>query len=421
MNGLPNQQENGRQAYRVRLLFPLDREPLENATFEIENGRIAAVHVLRDPKAFDLGNVAVIPGLVNAHTHLEFSDLDAPFPTTDQFTNWIRAVVGHRRNSTFDPNAAIVRGIEESRQQGIATLGEIATADADYTQLVTAQAPSTVIFRELIGLTEEASSQQLDIARRFLDRSPQDSDHIRHALSPHAPYSVHPQLFRALAELATQHEVPIAMHLAETLGEIELLDHGTGEFVDLLTDFGLWRSDLFDRGTRPLDYLRPLAEAPSALIIHGNYLSDEELDFIARHPQLSVVYCPRTHAFFGHAPHPWQTLIERGANVALGTDSRASNPDLSLWNEMQFLRRRFPEIDPCVLLQMGTVNGAQALNYSASSPPPFDIETSADLTIVSLPEHVEGNPRSLLFHADSQVIGGMRDGRWMLPPENSTR
>jgi cytosine/adenosine deaminase-related metal-dependent hydrolase len=420
MNGVSDQPANQRQTYPARFVFPLDREPLEEATLEIENGRIAGLHTLHDPQAVDLGNVAVIPGLVNAHTHLEFSDLDAPLPATDQFTHWIRAVVGHRRSPTFDPQTAITCGIEESKQQGISTLGEIATADMNYEQLVTSHAPRTVLFREAIGLTNEAITQQLDFARQFLDETSQDTANVRRALSPHAPYSVHPQLFRGLVDLAVEHDISIAMHLAETPSEIELLERGTGEFVDLLTDFGLWRSDLFEQGTRPLDYLRPLAETMSALIIHGNYLSDEELDFVARHPQLTVVYCPRTHAYFDHAPHPWRKLIERGGNVALGTDSRASNPDLSLWNELLFLRRQFPEVDPRTLLRMATVNGAAALRFPNSTGQPFNMGAPADLTVVALPKQTSGDAFAQLFHPDSHVTGGMRDGQWGQAPENIT-
>ena len=118
---------------------------------------------------------------------------------------------------------------------------------------------------------------------------------------------------------------------------------------------------MFDGSRRILDDLRELARSRCALVIHGNYLSDEEIDFLAGQPQLTVVYCPRTHHFFGHKGHPWRRLLERGINVAIGTDGRGSNPDLSIWNELRFLAEANPEIDPTELLSLATLKAARGL------------------------------------------------------------
>ena len=209
-----------------------------------------------------------------------------------------------------------------------------------------------------------ADFAQLEIAEQHL-RQPASPGIVR-GLSPHAPYSVHPQLLNRLMMLAQEHAVPVAMHLAETRDELELLDSGTGPLVDLLNDFGVWDPEFIPRGSKPLDYLRPLSQAERGLVIHGNYLSDEELDFLTRHPQLSVVYCPRTHAAMGHPPHPWQAMQQRGINVCIGTDSRASNPDLSIWEELRLLQGLAPELPASEILKFGTSNGAQALGISAS-------------------------------------------------------
>jgi cytosine/adenosine deaminase-related metal-dependent hydrolase len=218
---------------------------------------------------------------------------------------------------------------------------------------------------------------------------------VERGLSPHAPYSVHPELFARLIDLAKAHSAPVAMHLAETRAELELLAQGRGEFVEMLTAFGVWRDGLIPRGSRPMDYLKRLAEVARALVVHGNYLDEDELEFVAIHPQMTVVYCPRTHAFFGHAPHPWRRLLDRGASVALGTDSRASNPDLSLWNELTFLREEFPDAAPRVLLELGTIRGARALGldgeFGTIAP-----GKSARLATVALPNAMS-DPWNALF------------------------
>jgi cytosine/adenosine deaminase-related metal-dependent hydrolase len=145
--------------------------------------------------------------------------------------------------------------------------------------------------------------------------------------------------------------------------------------------------------------------------VHGNYLNDTEIDYIASRPHLTVVYCPRTHAYFGHSPHPWLRLLERGASVAIGTDSRASNPDLSLWRELCFLRDHFPNVDPRTLLKLGTVNGAQALGLGADD---WSLKPgrAANLAVVDFDESAPGDPYHAIFRGNRAISGTMLQGRW---------
>ena len=181
-------------------------------------------------------------------------------------------------------------------------------------------------------------------------------------ISPHAPYSVHPQLLDLIGERAKEYKVPLAMHLAETTAERDLLEHRTGPFVDLLQDFGIWDESSFHPTRSILDYLTTLANASRSLVIHGNYLNDHEIDFVASvADKMSIVYCPRTHHYFNHAEYPLETLLRAGICVAVGTDSRASNPDLNLFEELKFISQSFPTISAHDILRLGTVNGATAL------------------------------------------------------------
>jgi cytosine/adenosine deaminase-related metal-dependent hydrolase len=219
-----------------------------------------------------------------------------------------------------------------------------------------------VAFRELLALVPERIDAQLAIAKEHLKGGAAEEARIlTRGLSPHAPYSVHPDLFHQLVALCKEHNAPLAMHLAETRAELDLLEKGTGEFVEMLSTFGVWREGLIPQNTRIRDYLEPLAALDRALVVHGNYLSDDDIAFLAKHPQLTVVYCPRTHVYFGHKNHPWPRLLDAGVRVALGTDSRASNPDLNLWEEVKFLRRKHPHVPPSQWLEWATRNGAMAL------------------------------------------------------------
>jgi cytosine/adenosine deaminase-related metal-dependent hydrolase len=207
---------------------------------------------------------------------------------------------------------------------------------------------------------------------------------------------------------------PLAMHLAETEEELELLRLSTGPLVELFQTSGFWRENVVPRNARPIDYLQKLSPLQHALVIHGNYLDEEDLDFLEQHRSMTVVYCPRTHAWFGHQPHPWLRMLERGIRVALGTDGRCSNPDLSLWGEVQFLHRKFPEVRPSLLLKLATRNGAAALGLD-NEVGSLTAGRRADLAVVQLADVGEFDPHARLLHPQSRVIAAMRDGRWITP------
>ena len=141
---------------------------------------------------------------------------------------------------------------------------------------------------------------------------------------------------------------------------------GNGEFCDLLIRLGTWHGSSMRMPSRPLGYLRQLSEAHRVLVVHGNYLDDEELAFLAAHAdRMSLVYCPRTHEYFGHDAYPLEKVLAAGVAVALGTDSRASSPDLSVLEEMRAVARRHPSVPPSVVLRMGTLNGAKVLGLES--------------------------------------------------------
>ncbi|MBW3541302.1 MAG: amidohydrolase family protein [Planctomycetes bacterium] len=398
---------------RARWLISPGREPLAGGVVEIVGGRIAAVHARPDPCALDLGNACIIPGLVNAHAHLEFSDLAEPLEPLQPFSAWIGSVVAHRR-ARASGTAAVGRGHAECAAHGTTCVADILTDDA----ALAAYDPdgsAVVAFREIIGRLPEQSADRLETARRHLAASPDAGGSpavIRRGISPHAPYSVAPELYGELIALAAAAKAPVAVHLAETPAELELLHDGRGDLVEMLRRFGLWNEANAIRGSKPLDWLRPLENVPCGLVIHGNYLDAEEIEFLAERPHLTLVYCPRTHTAFGHPRHPWRELLARGGSVALGTDSRASNPDLNLWGEVQFLRQRFPDVPPSVLLELATTAGARALGLDEEDRG-LSPGGPADLTVISLPDAARVDGWSALFAPGATIKAAMRGGRWL--------
>jgi aminodeoxyfutalosine deaminase len=400
---------------RARWVFLPDSDPLENACVVVEDGRVCEIRPAnaRDENSLDLGNVAIVPGLINAHAHLEFSDLSEPIRPADPFTNWIRNLIAYRAARSTSHEALISDGIAECLSHGTTTIGEIATGEWSPSLLPVESVPRPhmIAFRECIGLKAEQKNEQIDLVTQHIREcrtvvaSPSfgGCSQLTPGISPHAPYSVSFDLFEELVAIAGREQVPLCMHLAETRAELELLNSGTGEFVDMLTAFGIWDASLFDKGMRPLDYLKKLVELESASIAHGNYLDEEEIQFLGKHPNIAVVYCPRTHDFFGHSQHPWQRLIEVGANVCLGTDGRSSNPDYSLWAEMQFLYQRNQQNDGQTILQMGTSNACRALGKA-------DQGGRADLAVIQLPSNASANAYDLLFDSESQPIATLIAG-----------
>jgi cytosine/adenosine deaminase-related metal-dependent hydrolase len=258
------------------------------------------------------------------------------------------------------------------------------------------------LFLESIGLRESRIEPALEASRLHLALAA--TKDLKLGLSPHAPYTAHPELIRRLAGLSAATAFPLAMHLAESREELELLKTGCGPLRDLLVEFDSWDDEAIRPQSTPLDYLRMLSASWRALVIHGNYLSDDEIAFVGRRAaKLSVVYCPRTHAYFGHAPYPLAKLLQAGANVALGTDSRASNPDLDLLAEMRELAARHI-VPPEWIVQMATINGARALGREreiGSLAP----GKRADLTIVHLPDSKGDEPYELLFDPRARASG----------------
>jgi cytosine/adenosine deaminase-related metal-dependent hydrolase len=173
--------------------------------------------------------------------------------------------------------------------------------------------------------------------------------------------------------------------------------------VDLFIEAGMWLGPLYPGGAKPLDILRQLESLPRVVIAHGNYLDEEELDFLAMRPNFALAYCPRTHAFFGHRDHPWRRLAARGGIVAIGTDGRSSNPDLSVWRELQFLRKRHPDYDPASLLRMGTLQGARALGLDDQIGT-IEPGKSPAIAVIRLGHVGTADPYEDLFHEDSEVV-----------------
>jgi cytosine/adenosine deaminase-related metal-dependent hydrolase len=381
----------GTWTIQARWLFPVDGPPLEGGTLTAAAGRIVALEPFgqRRPDV-DLGDVAVLPGLVNAHTHLDLSGLPQIVPPPADFTQWLRQVVAYRRTSVpAEWDAAIRAGVDECLRSGTTLVGDIAVGGRS-AAILAASPLRAVVFHELIGLSKARARQAWKETRTWL-QAQQATPQYRPGLSPHAPYSVRRSLFR----LAARQGVPVAIHLAETPLEEELLTTQSGPLRGFLQDLGAWDASGLVESLAWIVQVQQLAQP--VLYVHGNYLRTLLRSVANRHgANRSVVYCPRTHAYFGHPPHPFVELLRMGVNVALGTDSRASNPDLSILDEMRFIRHQYPSVPGADLLRMGTLAGAQALGWEQETGS-LTVGKAADWVTVPLEMTRGADPYQLLF------------------------
>lgn len=352
--------------YRVGCLFTVCGTPIEDATVTVDAGRIVAVEeTVVWPDAVDLRHWAIMPALVNAHCHLEFSKLAAPLGHEGMaFPAWVSEVIRYRQglgeNVANEKAEAIRQGLRESARYGVAAVGDIATLpllDAAYAN----EQVHVVALLECLGLEPARAAEHATLAA---DHATYRWPHSRttSGLSPHAPYSTRRETVDRCVELSQKHAVPVVMHLAESLDELQLIEEGQGPFREVLQRMGLFQEADFPGGRRVLDYLKQLAPAWRAMVVHGNYLGEDESAFLAEHTDtMTVCYCPRTHAYFRHDRHPVEALLADRIRVVLGTDSKASNPDLDLWAEVRHLHREFPNIPLEQVLPMVTRDAAFAL------------------------------------------------------------
>jgi len=375
------------RTFTARWVFPASSPPLEGGTVTVRGEKIEAVEPSGVRTAdVDLGNFALIPGLVNAHTHLDLSGAKGLIPPTDpdHFTDWLKGVIAYRRSRSAEQTQSdIEAGLAECLRFGTTLIGDIASEGKSWDALNRAKTRAVVFF-ELIGLREERARAAFALFQQW--RSERiDSPNVRTEFSPHAPYSVNRIAFDAGPRFI------IATHLAESPGELRLLMNREGPFVDFLAELGVYDPSGFDRLERLLVRTRCNKHT---LLAHCNYLPDEMWKYIGGGGH-TIAYCPRTHAAFGHPPHPFREFLARGVRVCLGTDSLASNPDLDILAEARFVHAKYPDFPGEQLLKMVTLSGAEALGW-ADECGSLEAGKSADMVAVPLP-NAEGDPHELLF------------------------
>jgi cytosine/adenosine deaminase-related metal-dependent hydrolase len=395
---------------RAAWVLPIDQPPIAGGWVAFDGGIIAGVGGPGDVAADafgplrDLGAVALLPGLVNAHTHLELSWLRGRVAPAARFTDWIRALFAVRGRPSDVPDLARTRtaALEAARFMracGTSLIGDISNT------LSVADLPAEAglrgwVFHELLGFGERDDAQ----VRRSRERRAQLREGpLGVSVAAHAPYSVSRELLEAIAVEGTRlAPAPVSVHVAESPEEDTLMRTGTGPWRALLEQMGAWRNDWAVPGVSPVAYLaeRGLLQ-PHTLAVHCTGADADDLARL-RTAGTTVVTCPRSNVWVGVGAPPLAEFYASGVTVALGTDSLASVDDLNVFSELAAARTMAPSVPPARLLASATLDGARALGLEASYGS-LTVGKCADIVAVALPGAVPD--------IESHLVGGVSPDR----------
>lgn len=399
--------------YRAAWLVPVSQPPIRDAWLRTEGGRIVAFGHSRPgdftaPDEIDLGDCAILPGLVNAHTHLELSWMRGRLPEATDFTQWIRSLLEIRGRvplESVNVSNAIAQAVEEARAFGTALIGDISNTLSTSSVLAAAGMPACV-FHELLGFQ---SADAAEIANRGIEDLGRLTSHpdVRHSLAPHAPYSVSPALFAQIrATIARDPRARSSVHVGESEAEVAFLRDGSGPYRSLLDALGKWDSTWSVPRCGPLEYVDRMGFVDERiLLVHGVQFASSDLARIAS-AGATLVTCPRGNIRTGAGVPPIDDFFDAGIRVAVGTDSLASVPDLNVFAELAEMRRLAPNVPARRLLESVTMNGARALGFGDELGT-IDAGKRDALIAVQLDVH-EGN-------VEESLVSGIDAGqiRWL--------
>jgi len=365
--------------FTARYLLPITATPIEDGALLVADGKIAAVGtrpVLAAEHAgavkVDFGDAVLLPPMVNAHTHLELTDYPewvracGGQAAPASFVDWILQLVKVRRSVAPEQiKASLAAGLQATLMAGVGAVGDILTTFEAASAYASSPLRGTV-YCEVLGRDEDIVGQRLDTIAETI--ASVCTSGLGWGISPHAPYTLGDATASQISSFARNRSLPMAMHIAETRDEVDFLQNGSGAIADLLYTKANWqRPEQQNGGIRPLDWAgQQSCLLPGSLVVHGVHVNQSEAEKVARQ-QCSVVLCPRSNSAFGADRAPVAMYRSAGVNLALGTDSMASAPSLSIWDELAFARSWFQgTLSPAEWLEIATLGGAIALGIGQS-------------------------------------------------------
>ncbi|HZC59272.1 MAG TPA: amidohydrolase family protein [Chthoniobacterales bacterium] len=359
-------------AYRCRMLVTMGGSPIDNGAFVVDGPRFVrtgnASEILRNHtgEVVDLGEVVVLPGLINAHCHLDYTMMRGAILPAKSFSRWVSRINALKRSLTDnDYLVATQMGFEELRKSGVTTVLNIVASPQIFPLLPPAPIRAWN-FLELIDVRPRPWIEEHAFGAWMFF-----SDHSKRlggvGLSPHAPYTASAKMYKVALECARSFKMPITTHVAESNEEYAMFAHGSGALFDFLNRLGRPMTDC--GSTTPLRHLiENRLINPDYIVAHLNELDGDDLELLGKAVwrNLHIVHCPKSHRFLDHKRFPLEALKERGLNISLGTDSLASNDSLNMFSEMRMAKKTYPSLTSLDVLEMATTRPARALKQESA-------------------------------------------------------
>jgi cytosine/adenosine deaminase-related metal-dependent hydrolase len=389
---------------RAGMVYPVTAPPIEDGAVLVgSDGRIMAVGPNArvpspgDAEAVEFRDGLLTPGLINLHTHLELTHLAGRNDETD-FVKWIHRVRELMEATTREEFlAAAERGIRDCWTRGVTCFAETGATGAAMEALVRVGGRG-IVYQEVFGPDPvKVSESMAELEQHVLRLRRLATTMRRVGVSPHAPYTVSESLYRRVAHFVRQEELPLAVHVAESQEESELVRYGAGPFAESLRARGIV---VEPRHCSPVQYLREVGVLrPGTLAIHCVQIDDADVQTL-KTTRCAVAHCPRSNKAHGHGVAPLSKLLEAGVPVGIGTDSVISTGDLDLWGETRAAWRGADES-----LRLLTIDGARALGWDRVLGS-IEVGKAGDLAVfaVTPPQHLPPPPVALLTAIAGRVV-----------------
>jgi len=397
---------------RAHTVVTMDGAPIEDGAVAISGNRIIDLGSFDEVKGrnsgeiVDLGEQVLLPGLINAHCHLDYTCLRGKIPPQKSFADWIRAINAEKAKlSGADYLSSITEGFAEAKRFGTTTVANLTAFPELISQI---RSPiRTWWFAELIDVrSPEQANGLVDLAIESLKPAQ------NWGLAPHALFTASADLYRCSEEIARRESILLTTHLAESPEEMEMFRDGSGALYDFMKSSGRDVSDC--GGMTPLAAFIGIGRALPIewIVAHLNELAESDFDLLGRSTRkFHVAHSPRSHHYFAHSRFPFERLRALKFNVCLATDSLASNESLSLFAEMRAFQRNEPGLSPDKIFEMVTVNPALALDQSRHGGTMGRIRPGFQADLISIPCSGGANLFEEIVAFDGPIDWVMVNGR----------
>lgn len=412
---------------RAPIVIPVSRRPIANGAVVIAGGRILEVGTFcdlsrRGGEVIDLEDQILLPGLINAHCHLDYTNMAGRLPPPKAFPDWVKALLALKSEWSYaDYARSWIDGAKMLIRSGTTMVGDIEAVPELLPEVWSATPVRVMSFLEMTGVRSRRSPEDILAEASHRVVAPR-SERNGTGLSPHAPYSTTGELLRRVSDFSRQSGRRVAIHVSESEPEFDMFMYRRGSLFDWLKD----QRDASDCGQgSPLQHVeRAGLVTERTLLVHCNYLWDPDAQLIAR-GGAHVVHCPRSHSYFGHRRFPRRELVAAGVNVCLGTDSLASvrkrrgqSIELDMFAEMRALAAGASGFDPAEIIRMATRNGAHALGFGGQAG---ELSPSAWADLIAVPiTDAKADPETVVLQHQGPVSAVMIGGQWVVPPAGSS-